>query len=344
MSARGAESGRYVVLDGMRGLAALAVIADHVDAGWLTDALPGRYLAVDFFFVLSGFVLSHVYGARLAAGMSVWQFMRIRLIRLYPLYLVGLLAGATLALVLWTRGSATAPPQEHLLAFGLNLFMLPAPSSLVYPFDGPAWSLFFELVVNFAFALLFLRLSKWVFAAILVLSAAGLLISAWWFGQLDGGFAPSNFVAGFPRVFFGFFFGVIVHRASLRWRLPALPSWLAYLLLLALLALPAIGPNRAWTDLIVILAACPVLVAVSAGANGDGWLERRLAWLGAMSYGIYILHAPILEWINGLLRVLNSSLPGLALFAVVATLAIVAAAILDAVYDKPMRHWLSRAA
>ena len=69
---------RFVLLDGLRGVAAFAVILDHVPGGWLGDLVPGRYLSVDFFFVLSGFVLAHAYGKRLEAGWSPWDFLQAR--------------------------------------------------------------------------------------------------------------------------------------------------------------------------------------------------------------------------------------------------------------------------
>ncbi len=343
MTAKGAESGRYVVLDGLRGLAALCVITDHIDAGFLSTALPGRYLAVDFFFVLSGFVLSHVYSERLAAGMSVFGFMRVRLVRLYPLYLVGLLVGFGLSLVQVIRwgmhpAETLGPPLV------LNLLMLPSPLGLTYPFDAPAWSLFFELVANVVFAALFVRLSPRALWVIVLASALALAACATVFDKLDGGWIPENFVVGFPRVFFGFFAGVLIHRASQHMILPALPSWMAYILLLALLAVPTIGPNRAWTDLFVIALGCPALLALSTGARASGRLESALGWVGAMSYGVYVLHVPIIGWLGAALRALAPSLevPGLALFILVASLALAGAAFLDKLYDKPVRAWLTR--
>jgi peptidoglycan/LPS O-acetylase OafA/YrhL len=319
------------------------VITDHIDAGFVTAALPGRYLAVDFFFVLSGFVLSHVYGARLASGMGMFAFMRARFIRFYPLYLFGLLLGFSLTLVQVIRWGMH--PAETLgLPFALNFFMLPSFSGLTFPFDAPAWSLFFELVANLAFAALFLRLSTRVLWAIVIASALGLVASAIVFDKLDGGWIPENFIVGFPRVFFGFFAGVLIHRASLRQSWPALPSWSAYLLLLALLAIPTIGPSRAWTDFAVIVVGCPALLAFSAGARATGRLDRALGWLGAMSYGVYILHVPIIGWLGAGQRALAPSLevPGLAFFVLVAALALIGAAILDKRYDKPVRAWLTR--
>src|SRR5215510_8290030 len=103
-TALASETHRFLVLDGLRGVAAFAVILDHVSSTTLRAWLPGRYLAVDFFFVLSGFVLAHAYSARLACGMTAAGFMKIRLIRLYPLYLLGLALGLLVPVIASLRG------------------------------------------------------------------------------------------------------------------------------------------------------------------------------------------------------------------------------------------------
>src|SRR5262245_45457012 len=110
----GAEDAhRFLVLDGLRGLAAFAVILDHVSSVTLRHWFPGRYLAVDFFFVLSGFVLAHAYGERLQSQLSPWRFMCIRMIRLYPLYLLGLMLGLVLPMIGALRGWNDAPPLDQ---------------------------------------------------------------------------------------------------------------------------------------------------------------------------------------------------------------------------------------
>jgi|CXWL01.1.fsa_nt_gi peptidoglycan/LPS O-acetylase OafA/YrhL len=345
-----AEARRFVTLDGMRGLAALAIITDHVDSPFFNAALPGRYLAVDFFFVLSGFVLSHVYGRRLADGLSALAFMRARFIRLYPLYLVGLLAGAALTAILVLKGWNDASWGDIAAATALGLVMAPTPEAIspsiynIYPFDGPAWSLFFELIANLAFGLVFLRLTKSVLAGILVLGAVGVGWVGLHFGELAGGFNADNFIAGFPRVTFGFFAGVLVHRLYLKHPAPALPPLAAFAALLAVFAVPAQGAWRALFDVLAALLIFPVLVAVCADSSPRGALARAASALGALSYGVYILHVPVRDWLRTVLAVLapGVELPGIAMVASVAALTVAAAALLHVVYDEPVRRWLSR--
>ncbi len=339
---------RFVVLDGMRGLAALAVITDHVHSGFLTALLPGRYLAVDFFFVLSGFVLAHVYAERLKSGMSMWAFMRVRVVRLYPLYLVGALAGAVLAALYALKGWGTWSPAQVASSLAFALFMLPCPPAASlwpnapFPLNGPSWSLFVELVINVVFALA----ARWLTPTLcLVFMAVGgvlLVPTAFGFGQLDGGFAWSNFVAGFPRVTFAFFAGVWIYQTRLHERVPILPAWAGYLALLAVFMIPARGAARAVVDLAAALVLFPALVTFCANAQARGGLLKVSAAVGALSYGVYVLHVPLWGWLQLVIARLGLSLPGLVNVALVAAVALAAAAALNIVYDTPLRRRFSR--
>ncbi|HYD88945.1 MAG TPA: acyltransferase [Vitreimonas sp.] len=332
----------------MRGLAALAVITDHVPSEALTGLLPGRYLAVDFFFVLSGFVLAHVYLDRLRGGMTVGQFLRVRVIRLYPLYLAGTALGAVLMLISIMQGwnDAALPQLAGSLLFALFLLPCPPPLSIwpnaPYPLNGPAWSLFFELFVNTIFALA----ARWLTpAASLVFVALGgvlLVPTAFGFGQLDGGFAWSNFIAGFPRVTFSFFAGVWLYQVRAHDRLPALPAWAAYALLALVFMIPGEGAARALIDLFAVLIVFPLLVATSANAPAGRTLLHVSTIIGVLSYGVYILHVPLWGWTELVLGRFHIELPGAADVALAAIVALSAAAFLDAFYDRPLRRRLSR--
>ncbi|MGD9814195.1 MAG: acyltransferase family protein [Hyphomonadaceae bacterium] len=350
----GPDSGkeRFVVLDGMRGVAALAVITDHVASPLMQAAVPGRYLAVDFFFVLSGFVLAHVYLARLASGaMSAGAFMRVRIARFAPLYLAALLLGAALAVLYAMRGwqDHTLPHVVASAAFGL--FMAPTPPALSiwpdapFPLNGPTWSLFFELLINAVFAVAALR---WLKPAVVGLIAviAGLIYIpvVFHYGQSDPGFAWSNFLGGFPRVTFMFFAGVWLYQMRDRWKLPVLPAWAAYALLAAVLMTPAQGVWRPVFDLVAAWVIFPALVLLAAETPVRGGVRRISAFMGLVSYGVYVLHVPLWGWLRLVLERLAGGpdpLPGVVNVALVAVIAVAAAAVLNAVYDVPLRRWLS---
>jgi peptidoglycan/LPS O-acetylase OafA/YrhL len=345
-----ADTPRFVVLDGMRGLAALCVIMDHVVSPGLTRLFPGRYLAVDFFFVLSGFVLTHVYAERLRARMSLWAFMKVRIIRLYPLYILGSLAGGVLAFSLASRGLVDFPAQNAFWAFGFALLFLPCPTQFstdiynVFPLDGPGWSLFFELFVNLIFALLTPRMGLRLLIMVIAVSAVPFIFVTIHFAKLDLGWNWDNFWGGFPRVIYEFFAGVLIYR--LRGRIGfALPPLLAFAALLLVFMIPTPVAWRWVYDLGAGLALCPVLVAVCAGSQVRGGLAQLSAAGGLLSYGIYILHVPIWKWLQAFGPDLYHGWDALSAsthYIVVVVAAIVVAALLDAAYDIPVRRWLSR--
>lgn len=349
-SERGGDHGRFVVLDGMRGLAAIAVIMDHVTSVALQRLVPGRFLAVDFFFVLSGFVLAYVYGERLRGGMSFFSFMRVRVIRLYPLYFLGTAMGAALALLQASKHWIAYPPINALWAFLCAIFFIPCPPQVttewlsIYPLDGPGWSLFFELIANIAFALLIMRLSFRFLIGLLAIAAAALIGCTIWLGTMDMGWSWENVIGGFPRVTYGFFAGVLVYRLWSKVALPALPAWAAFLALMLVFVAPVPEPYRWIYELFAAIVIFPVLVAVSAGAQAKGLLLKASAGAGALSYGVYILHVPIWNWAKAIMPILVpwwTAIPGFAHYFIIAAVAVLAAAVLDRVYDKPVRRWLS---
>ncbi len=182
----------FTTLDALRGAAAVIVVAYH--AG--TRRVPGGYLAVDLFFALSGFVLAHNYGGALNGWRDAGAFMVRRLIRLYPLYGLALAVGFGVHMVA-TLPAGTFWPSRALGTLAANAVFAPAaPAFLVtwhlYPFNPPAWSLFFELAVNALFALAAPFLRGWRPLLTLVgLGAATLIWVAIVHGDLNGG-APAS--------------------------------------------------------------------------------------------------------------------------------------------------------
>lgn len=304
MSASSPLPERFLTLDLLRGIAALAVALLHLPGWQAKQVLPGAYLAVDLFFALSGFVLAHAYLHRFSQGMTLGQFLKIRATRLYPLYALATLLGAgiMLAAVLTGRDSGTLSDWVSSLVF--NLLCLPVPESLSvsiyfpFPFVFPAWSLFWELVVNVLFVVLALHLTGRRLAALLTLGAALLAYSAWTHGSLDSGVGFHSFVDGGMRVVFSFFAGVGLYRL---WRSGSLSRIhaafgqlavpLAVGLMMAAFMIDA-GPWRALFDAGVALILFPAIIVLGTGPTPD-----RLHWLcttlGAASYPLYVLHVPL---------------------------------------------------
>jgi len=344
-----AEKDRFVVLDGMRGLAAIAVITDHVPSEVMRTLLPGRYLAVDFFFVLSGFVLAHVYAERLKQGMSLFSFMRVRLVRLYPLYLAAVLISFAMSLLVAIKGWEPYGVWQVFTSLAFALLLIPCPPGLSlwpnapFPLVGPSWSLFFELVINVVFAAVgrFLTSAR---CLVFVGAGAAALIMATFAGIDIGGHAWSNFLGGLLRVTFGFFAGVWLYRLRERWTAPALPVWAAFGLLLAAMSMPTPHALRPYWDLVAILFIFPPLVAMSANSRVKGSLLDFCAFVGLVSYGVYVLHVPLFAWVRLALQSVGiyEQIPGAAMVALMAVVAVTVTWVLHMVYDVPVRRFLSR--
>lgn len=320
---------RFLVLDGMRGIAALAVLWSHAGFGFGHYYPPHGYLAVDFFFALSGFVLAHAYAARIAAGLSFRAFARLRLIRLYPMIFAGGIIGVLAFNPGWARGGA------ELFWFDATAFLL-LPLGLAFhaapfPVNVPIWSLFFELCANAAYWAAARRPGDAARGVIFIAAMAGLLggIAYVAGGLRDVGMASAiSFLAGFPRVAVSFALGVLIFRYRLHERLPRMPDICPALALAAALAMPACGW---WYDMGCVLAVFPLLLCLGAQARESIALHRLWYWGGALSYPLYVIHEPLLR------AAFRLHLPyGLALAAPVA-----AAWVLLRWYDTPVRRRLA---
>lgn len=343
---------RYETLDALRGVAAVSVVIYHLHAFNVTpDLLPSAQLAVDFFFVLSGFVVAHAYGEARLGRMSWLDFASRRLTRLMPLAMLGAALGLAVLLLKWRLFPGAEPPLGNILAAGvLNLFLLPsfvgttAYEHGIFPGDGPLWSLFFELVVNLAWGWIGVRLTTRQLAIFVGVSGLTMVVLAILHGSTRMGNGPHTFWGGMARASFGFTLGVLLYRLRDRLAVPA-RRWAPFACTAAL-ALAFAGPAwlvhnpgeaLAW-DLVWMLVALPAVVAVGAGQEGAGWLSR---FLGELSYPVYVLHWPCLVVLTGLRQKLFPSL-GWPVFALTAmALVSVLGWLTLKLYDEPVRRWLS---
>lgn len=260
----------------LRGVAALAIVTRHFPwPGGEPIMLPRDYLAVDLFFVLSGFVIAHAYGDALAGGRGARWFMVQRVVRLAPLYLLATFSGALIVLATMIAGEAGAPsPAAWATALGLNLFLLPAPpvsaalADVPYAFVGPAWSLLWEMAANLVFALIFLRLTAARLGRLMALGLVLLAVAASTKGSLDAGPYWSSFAGGACRVVWSFFAGVALFRLRERiaFRL-RLPDWAIGAALIALFLPPMTMPLGALYDFACAAVALPLLVLLGADAR-----------------------------------------------------------------------------
>ncbi|WP_425491028.1 acyltransferase family protein [Novosphingobium flavum] len=197
----------------MRGVAAVVVAVFHFHG----ELAPSGYLAVDFFFALSGFVLWKNYAPRFErSGLTTGAFLLCRFIRLYPLFLLGAAFGFIFALQGYLRHSDGAASAPDLVASAIfNIFMLPAPfGRVLYPLNPPAWSLFYELLANAALCAVLVRVRYATSILILCIAAIGLILLDLYNGSLGGGDEWSTTITAIFRTVFSFTAGVVLARST----------------------------------------------------------------------------------------------------------------------------------
>ncbi len=290
----------YLALDGLRGVAAILVVAFHVGLTWNQPIVRGAYLAVDFFFILSGFVIAAAYDERLREGMTSAAFIVRRLIRLWPLFALALLIAAPFEIA---RAFAAGAQQGYasVESLGLSSLMLPSPwlspAHFLYPMNVPAWSLFCELVANIAYGVFGRWLTSRRLWVIVGLSLLMLALVARADGSFAGGDTSATLPMGLARAAFGFSTGLLLHRLH---REGALKSSLWTIVSAAVLVGALVLRPPGWIgDFVVTVAVFPVLIALAARVNPQkGLVEDASRALGRASYAIYILHIPLLAWLS----------------------------------------------
>lgn len=369
---------RFEILDGLRGVAAMIVVAFHLfetySSGPSDQILNHGYLAVDFFFVLSGFVIGYAYDDRWRK-MTTWDFFKRRLIRLQPMVVLGTLIGA-----FWfyfsdapVFGLVMQTPWWKLLVFTiLGCMMFPAPPSMdirgwqeINSLNGAQWSLLWEYIANILYALIIRRLSTVVLGVFVFMSAlltvdlaldidiSGLL-AARDYAQYTviGGFGltPDQIYIGLCRLLYPFFGGLLLYRLSrLRINLRRGAMLWCSLAVAATLVMPHIGgQTHQWLNglycAVVILLVYPAIVAAGAGSQLRGRRTTAVCkFLGMISYPLYITHYPMIYvQMNWAARHAGAPLGTHIWVAVSIFIASIAVAYASVkVYDLPIRAWLS---
>ncbi|HJD91288.1 acyltransferase family protein [Bacteroides coprosuis] len=359
----------YEILDGLRGVAALLVVLFHVlevhsGGDHAQQMINHGYLAVDFFFILSGFVVGYAYDDRWGK-MTLKAFFKRRIIRLQPMIIIGSIIGAILFYYQYSpglgwAGIADVPLWKMLLVMVIGFTLIPVGKGLdirgwheMHPLNGPAWSLFFEYVANILYALVLHKLSKRVLA-LLVCIAAGFTIQYALTnpnGDIIGGWSIDDALQmkiGFIRLAFPFLMGLLMARiGKLRYTKHAF--LVTSLLLVALFSVPRLGgTEQIWLnglyECFCILIMFPFIVWLGAGGEVKGKKGSLVCkFLGDISYPIYITHFPIayvyMAWVTNNNMTLAESWP-FALLVVVS--AILVAYLSMKLYDIPLRKWLRK--
>jgi len=358
----------YHILNGLRGVAAIMVIFFHVFEAFATSPFDQKfnhgYLAVDFFFVLSGFVIGYAYDDRWK-GMIKKEFFRRRLIRLQPMVIMGAFLGLITFLIqggeMWDGTKVQIP--FVLLAFVLSVFLIPAlPGSgaevrgngEMFPLNGPSWSLFFEYIGNILYALFLRRLSIKALKVVVTLSGIGLATFAIGnfsgYGNLGVGWslADNNFIGGFLRLLYAFSAGLLMSRIFKPKRIRG-AFLICSSIIVVLLSIPYIGnADSLWMnglyDAICTIVIFPMLVYIGASGTIKSKISTRVCkFLGDISYPLYMVHYPFMYlfyswvWKNELTFAETWPIALLLLFG-----NLLLAWIVLKVYDEPLRKYLQK--
>lgn len=329
---------RYDILDGLRGVAALAVLVYHLfeaiafAAGAAEQQFYHGFLAVDFFFILSGFVMGYAYDAKLRSGeLSTMGFIRRRLVRLHPMVVMGVLIGVVCFVVqgctMWPAEGAQVGERVSIstlmVAALLALFLIPAPTGLdvrgnteAFSINGPHWSLFFEYIGSLLYVLMLRKLPTvwlkvWVFcmAIALFVNAANSDYNSIAYGWSS---EPYNLFGGSLRLLFAYPCGLLLARlyrqrygasacSSEQPRLPLLHTFtFSAIVLVGLMLVPSLSTLlgiKVLNPLYQCLCVCicfPMLICLAARGRVEGLQQRCVSFLGRLSYPLYAIHYPFI--------------------------------------------------
>ena len=339
----------FEILDGLRGIAALAVVAFHfmemAYSDYSKNFIGHGFLAVDFFFCLSGFVIGYAYDDRIGK-MGVWEFFKSRLIRLHPLVILGSLLGL-LGFLFDPFGNQAAlySAGKIALIFLSSILLIPLPvmperAFNLFSFNAPAWSLFWEYVANIFYAFILYRIGRRLLLLITVLSAVAICFIAYRSGNLMGGWGGDNFWDGCARISYSFLAGLLIYRSN--W---IIKSRLGFAWLSVLLALAFIMPFTKWnwlTEPIVVLFYFPLLIALGAGATLTQGFKKLCIFSGQISYPLYMTHYAVIWAFANYYSAYKPGTAQLTLIIITGIIILIGIAwLVMVVYDIPVRRYLN---
>jgi len=339
----------FEILDGLRGVAALAIVVFHfmemaipVDKNFIAHG----FLAVDFFFCLSGFVIGYAYDDRIGK-MGMMEFFKSRLIRLQPLVILGAILGLLSFLFDPFSGQAaeTYSAGKIFLLFLSSILLIPFPVMEERAFNNfglnaPAWSLYWEYVANIVYAFGLYKIGKYLLVSLTIISAGLLCYIGYQAGGTTGGWAGENFWEGGVRILYSFLAGLLIFRANL-----IIKSKLGFATLSVLLIIAFLVPynDSSWvTQLLTVLFYFPLLVALGAGAKVSQGLKKLCDFSGRISYPLYMTHYLAIWVFYNYYNTYKPETPQLTLIIIVGTLLLLGFAYLVMVfYDEPIRKYLN---
>ncbi|MFD1143577.1 acyltransferase family protein [Larkinella insperata] len=354
----------YKILDGLRGVAALTVVCFHLFEAFATSHLDQKinhgYLAVDFFFILSGFVVGYAYDDRWKI-MTVTDFIKRRWIRLHPMVVIGAVIGASVfywqGCSAWDVSKVSVP--MLLVSTVMNACLIPATPSFeirgvteMFPLNGPSWSLLFEYIGTILYAFILRKLSTQTLSILVLLAGCGLAAFAIWgpYGDICAGFSltEENMLGGSLRLLFSFPAGLLLARVFRPVQIKG-AFWIGSISIVVVSAIPRLGGSEhLWMnglyDTICAVVIFPSLVYLGAcGKITDPVTARLCTFLGDLSYPLYMVHYPFIYWYYAWVKNENltfiQSLPG-AVALVIGSIFLAYLCLKR--YDEPVRRYLTK--
>ncbi|MFV0604208.1 MAG: acyltransferase family protein [Niabella sp.] len=340
----------FHALDGLRGIAAIAVVVFHYMEWIYPDGsknfIGHGFLAVDFFFCLSGFVIAYAYDNRLPK-MGVRAFFTSRLIRLQPLVIAGTVIGLIGFLTdPFANNMENYSIAKLLLIFIASLLLIPYPvmedrGFNLFGLNAPSWSLFWEYIANILYAFVLIHVSKKVLRILVILAAAGIVWVSYRAGNLLGGWNGETFADGGIRMAYSFMAGLLIFRSG--WIIKnGIGFIVPALLLTAAFIMPWVSKN--WlAESFIVLLYFPFLVVLGAGTVLSKPIQKLCTFLGKISYPLYMTHYAAIWWFGNYYTTKTPPQEHLIWIIVFGTVLMVLFAwLVMNFYDEPIRNHLNK--
>jgi peptidoglycan/LPS O-acetylase OafA/YrhL len=340
----------FEILDGLRGVAAIAVVIFHFMEWVYTDPsqnfIGHGFLAVDFFFCLSGFVIGYAYDDRIAK-MGILKFFTSRIIRLHPL----VLAGSILGLLAFLFDPFGGHPELYSIGkitvtFICSILLIPLPiiedrGFNLFSFNAPAWSLFWEYAANVVYAFVLYKVGRTYLLLLTLIAALAICFVAYRSGNLLGGWSGPTFWDGCARISYSFLAGLLIYRSN--WIIKNKVGFLGMGILLLLAFLVPVSKWSWITEPVTVLLYFPLLIALGAGTTLAPAFRKTCIFSGKISYPLYMTHyAALWMFRNYYINYKPGSIQ--LTFIVIAGLIVLTgfAYLVMMFYDIPLRKYLTR--
>jgi peptidoglycan/LPS O-acetylase OafA/YrhL len=341
----------FEILDGLRGVAAVAVVIFHFMEFAVPDYhdnfIAHSYLAVDFFFCLSGFVIAYAYDQKIRT-MGAIEFLKLRLIRLHPLVVIGSLIGLLCFVFDPFSGlQKTYGVGKTILMFLSSCLLIPYPIVTeryfnLFHLNPPTWSLFWEYIANIFYVAVLFKLKNKIMWVLTLVAAVLLCWEAYRSTYLGVGWGGDNFAGGGIRVFFSFLAGMLVYRS--KWIIKTSFGFIPMSILLAAAFLfPFSEKVNYITDPIIVILYFPFLVALGAGATSRASTSKICKFSGEISYPLYMIHYPFLWVFLSYVEKVNPNMTQLQVIIPIGVVLLISLAYSIMVWiDVPIRTYLRR--